>query len=129
MKNLSILILFLTLFSCSNKRQNDNKNVSLQTDDANIEIAESIIEEECDEISDVFYVVKEMPKFGNGWEDIRKYILHNIDYPQTAISDSIEGKVYIQFVINEKGWVTEGRVIRGVRDDLDKESLRVVNGA
>ncbi len=121
------LIFLLTLFSCSNNKQKDNKVNEQQINPDSTELLESIIEEECDDNVDVFYVVEKMPEFGNGWEDIRKYILDNIEYPQTAIDDSLEGKVYIQFVINEKGRVTEARVIRGVRYDLDNESLRVVN--
>jgi TonB family protein len=121
------LIFLLGLYSCSNNKKKDYKVNEQQINLDSTELIESIIEEECDDNIDIFYVVEEMPEFGNGWEDIRKHILDNIEYPQTAIDDSLEGKVYIQFVINEKGKVTEARVIRGVRYDLDNESLRVVN--
>lgn len=73
-----------------------------------------------------FNVVEEMPQFGNGWEDIRKYILDNITYPETAIDDSIEGRVYIQFVINEDGSVSNPETVRGLRYDLDDECIRVI---
>ncbi len=71
--------------------------------------------------------IPESPVFGNGDVDIKNFFLENIEYPQSAIHDSIEGKVYVQFDINVDGSVSNPKIVRGVRDDLDKECIRVVN--
>lgn len=83
--------------------------------------------DEDDRIYDeVFSCIEEMPEFGNGWEDVRKYILDNVEYPQTAIDDSIEGRVYVRFVINEDGSVSNPKVVRGLRYDLDEACIQVI---
>lgn len=76
---------------------------------------------------EVFSSVEEMPQFGNGWEDVKSYFLKNINYPTSAIRDSIQGKVFVHFVIEDKGFVSSPIILRGVRDDLDNECLRAVN--
>ena len=120
------LISLLAFSSCSNNKK-EKKIYKKQMSLDSTELIEPIIEEESEERSDVFHVVEEMPEFGNGQQDLKEYILDNTDYPQTAIDDSLEGAVYIRFIINKKGKVTDSKVLRGVRDDLDNESLRVVS--
>jgi TonB family protein len=77
--------------------------------------------------TEVFSVIEEMPKFGNGrQEDIIRYFQQNTDYPASAIRDSIQGRVIVSFTIDEKGKVCNPRIMRGVRSDIDDECLRVV---
>lgn len=82
--------------------------------------------QEKDKEDDVFYVVDELPVFPGGEEALRNWLAENIRYPEEAKSDSIQGKVYVTFVINEQGKVTETKLARGASPALDKEALRVV---
>ena len=74
----------------------------------------------------VFYVVEEMPEFPGGEAALRKSLAENIQYPAEAKTDSIQGKVYVSFVIDKEGKVKDTKVVRGVHPLLDKEATRAV---
>ncbi|MFW5773110.1 MAG: energy transducer TonB [Tangfeifania sp.] len=84
-------------------------------------------EEEEEEESKVFFIVEDMPEFPGGDAALRQYIANAIDYPVIAQENGIQGKVYVTFVVNTDGSVTDARIARGVDPSLDKEALRVVN--
>lgn len=70
-----------------------------------------------------FIVCEDMPEFrGN----LLKYVAEHVVYPEVAKENDIQGTVYIGFVINEKGKVTDVTLTRGVDPLLDKEALKVV---
>ena len=75
----------------------------------------------------VFFIVEEMPEFPGGDVALRTKIAHDIKYPVIAQENGIQGKVYVSFIISEKGKVTEPFVSNGVDPALDKEALRVVS--
>lgn len=64
----------------------------------------------------------EEPIFGG---DLEAFILSHIHYPESAVADSIEGRVSVIFTIDTLGGTFDHEVIRGIRDDLDQEALRV----
>ncbi|OAV67794.1 hypothetical protein Barb6_02247 [Bacteroidales bacterium Barb6] len=57
--------------------------------------------------------------------DLKDYIKNNINYPQNALIDSIEGTVYVYFNIDETGLTKDHKILRGIRCDLDNEALRI----
>lgn len=73
----------------------------------------------------VFKIVEQQPKLIGGLDSLRKLI----DYPNMAEKAGIEGRVYIQFVVNKKGNVEDPKVIRGPGAGLNKEALRVIKKA
>lgn len=75
----------------------------------------------------IFYIVEEMPEFPGGEVALRKNIANNIKYPFEAMKDSIQGKVYVTFIVSKDGSVKDSRIARGVHPLLDKEALRVVD--
>lgn len=77
----------------------------------------------------VFVVVEEMPQFPGGEAAFREFVAKNVVYPPQAIKDSITGKVYVTFVIDEKGVVCDARIVRGVHPLLDEEALRVIKSS
>lgn len=83
--------------------------------------------QEKDKKDDVFYVVDELPVFPGGEEALRNWLAENIRYPGEAKADSIQGKVYVTFIVDEQGKVTDSKLARGASPALDKEALRVVN--
>lgn len=74
--------------------------------------------------TEVFVVVEDMPMFPGG--NVQKWIAKNVKYPVLAMENGIQGKVYIQFVIERDGSITDVKVLRGVDASLDKEAVRVV---
>lgn len=78
---------------------------------------------------DAEYAVSELdnqPEFPNGNEGLVKYLSENINYPKKALKKNIMGKVYVQFVIDKTGKVTDVVAVRGVDKSLDKEAVRVI---
>ena len=75
----------------------------------------------------VYSEVEVMPQYPGGQEALFKFISENVTYPQNAHKNNIEGKVFVQFIVDKKGAVTNAKVVRGVDPDLDKEALRVIN--
>mgnify|MGYP001070737610 CR=1 FL=1 len=74
--------------------------------------------------SEVFVVVENMPSFPGG--NVQKWISKNVKYPVLAMENGIQGKVFVQFVIERDGSITDVKVVRGVDSSLDKEAIRVV---
>jgi periplasmic protein TonB len=81
-------------------------------------------DEEEDE-EDFFVVVEEMPELIGGLQELQR----QIRYPEMARRAGIEGRVYIQFIVNERGEVEDPQVIRGIGGGADEEALRVVSQA
>jgi protein TonB len=69
--------------------------------------------------------VEQMPQFVG---DMGAYISSNLRYPESARTNGIDGRVLVQFVVNEDGSVTDARVVRGIGGGCDEEALRMVNG-
>ena len=56
-----------------------------------------------------------------------EYIAEVIKYPVGAIEKGIQGKVYVNFVVEKDGRVGRIRVLRGVHPLLDAEAMRVIS--
>ena len=65
-------------------------------------------------------------EFIGGAQALMKYISSNIQYPPTSIEMNEQGKVYLSFVVEPDGSITNVAVERGVSPDLDREAKRVV---
>jgi len=94
-----------------------------------VEVVDQVQEEVEEEVKEeVFIIVEEMPEFLDGGEaGLRAWIAKAIEYPVIAQENGIQGKVYVTFVVDKDGSISEAKVIRGVDPSLDKEALRVVN--
>ena len=75
---------------------------------------------------EIYQIVEEMPKFPGGEAELFHYISKNIHYPQEAKEKGIQGRVFIGFVIEKDGSVSNIRNLRGVDSELDAEAIRVV---
>ena len=78
-----------------------------------------------EEEEDFFVVVEQMPELIGGLAELQK----KARYPEMARKAGIEGRVIVQFVVNEEGRVENPRVIRGIGGGCDEEALRVVKQA
>jgi periplasmic protein TonB len=83
-------------------------------------------EAEADE-TEVFFIVEDMPEFPGGELALRQFIANSIKYPVIAQENGIQGRVYVTFVVDADGSVSNPRIARGVDPSLDKEALRVVS--
>ncbi len=67
--------------------------------------------------------VERMPEF-NG--NIMEYMTRNLRYPDRARDGGVEGRVVVEFVVNEDGSISNAKVIRGIGAGCDEEALRVI---
>jgi len=88
---------------------------------------------------EVFLVVEDMPRF-KGCENLKsneeadacfqreitKFLSKNIQYPQRAKDATVEGMVYVSFVVDQTGKVTDVKLLRGIGFGCDEEAIRVV---
>jgi len=72
-------------------------------------------------------VVKQMPEFPGGMQALMEYLGSNIKYPEQAKRDSIQGRVFVQFVVEKDGSVSGAHILRGIGGGCDEEALRVVS--
>lgn len=75
---------------------------------------------------EVYNFVELMPSFKGGEKAMFSYIIKNINYNATAAEYGIEGVVYVRFIINKAGEVTQAEVVKGVHPLLDNEALRII---
>ena len=84
------------------------------------------VEEEEDDEPINFYVVEQKPEFPGGESALYKFIAEHTKYPEPAKENGITGTVWVQFIIDKDGKVTNVKVVRSVDPYLDKEAERVV---
>jgi periplasmic protein TonB len=69
---------------------------------------------------------EQMPEFPGGGEALVRFIQRALKYPPIAQETGIEGRVFVRFVIDREGNVTDVQLVRGVDQSIDNEALRVV---
>lgn len=95
-----------------------------------VRIIEFHEEEEEIEEEQIFVVVEDMPGFDGGDSNkFREYIQRNLRYPEIAAENGIQGRVFVRFVIEPDGSLSNVTVVRGVDPSLDKEAVRVVQSS
>ena len=91
-----------------------------------IEFTPPEIEEEEIVEAEIFKVVEEMPEFPGGPAKMMEYIQKNMKYPMLACESDIQGKVFVNFVVEPDGSISHVAVARGIGGGCDEEALRVV---
>ena len=76
--------------------------------------------------STVYDMVEQAPEFPGGPQAMMQFIKDNLQYPQIAKENGIQGRVILQFVVDETGQVTDPKVIRSIDPSLDTEAIRLV---
>jgi len=90
-----------------------------------VEQKQEVVEVEKEE--QVFVVVEEMPEFPGGEKALRTFLATSVKYPTIAQENGIQGKVFVNFVVNKDGSVSNVKIARGVDPAIDAEALRVVS--
>src|SRR5476651_1541300 len=74
----------------------------------------------------VFTAVEIQPEYPGGEAGLAKFLQKNIRYPSIAKENNIQGKVYIQFVVERDGSLTDIKVIREPGSGTGDEAVRVL---
>lgn len=76
-----------------------------------------------DEIVDFPDIEAEYP---GGSDEMVKYLANNIRYPEIAMELGDQGRVFVEFIIEKDGSISNVTILRGVSREIDAESVRVV---
>lgn len=98
---------------------------SEDTDETEVDLTG--LDEEEESSDEVFVHVQDMPEFPGGQQAMFEFVAREIEYPNVAKENGIQGRVYVQFVVNKDGSLSNVEVSRGVHPSLNKEAMRVVN--
>ena len=88
------------------------------------EVKTQVIEQEAPK--EIFTVVEEQPTYPGGDEARIKFLQENMKYPEEAKELGVQGKVFVTFVVEVDGSITDVRVLRGIGSGCDDEAIRVV---
>ena len=101
-----------------------------ETKDSETEIDKYTEKQEVTDYDKIFVIVKTMPDFqGKGQDGFRDWIAKNLQYPKLAADKGISGRVYVKFVVERDGSVSNVTLVRSVDPALDKEAVRVIKAS
>lgn len=102
------------------------------TEEAVVEdVAEFIVEGKPEEeaVDEIFSVVEIMPTFPGGNSEFYEYVSKNLKYPRKALKAQVEGKVIVEFVVEEDGDISDIEILKGIGYDCDEEAVRVLKSS
>jgi periplasmic protein TonB len=86
-----------------------------------------VVAEEIPEVVPPYFIIVEnMPEPVGGLANFFKTITREMHYPAVARRNDISGKVFIQFIVNEAGELTNFEVVKGIGGGCDEEAIRVL---
>ncbi|MDH5475438.1 MAG: energy transducer TonB [Cyclobacteriaceae bacterium] len=92
-------------------------------------IYDEVEEIEEEKVDEVFLIVEKVPVPVGGLSAFYKYVGEEINYPSAAIRARIDGKVFVQFIVNKDGSLSDFEVVKGVGLGCDEEAVRVLKKA
>ena len=98
--------------------------VSEETKVEEIKIVEQEVEKE--DVDQIFSIVEEQATYKGGLASFYEFVGKKIKYPAQAKRMNIEGKVFVEFVIERDGRLTDVKAIKGIGGGCDEEAVRVV---
>ena len=101
-------------------------NAEMDQNEVVEEYVAPVIEEEEVVEQEIFQIVEEMPAFPGGEAKLMEYVGKNVKYPQIARESGIKGRVFVSFVVEPDGSVSNVKVLRGIGGGCDEEAMRVV---
>ncbi|MFY0601412.1 MAG: energy transducer TonB [Cyclobacteriaceae bacterium] len=80
-------------------------------------------------VEEIFDIVETQALPHGGLAAFYKYVGENLKYPDRAARLNVSGRVFVQFVVEKDGSLTDVKVIKGIFDDCDQEAIRVIENA
>jgi len=118
MKKVVSLSLLVLCFAC------ENEGPEPEVVSEVLEVIEESSEEQTS--SEVFLVVEQMPEFSGGIDAWNNFLKNQIEYPAQARRMGVEGRVFVSFIVQADGELTDIKIVRGIGAGCDEEALRVL---
>jgi protein TonB len=120
MKKTLLLICLATSAVVANAQQSTPKS-----GDPNAEIKIDAPVTTSENNTQIFTAVEQEPSFPGGMEQFYRFLQTNIRYPAKAFENNVQGKVFLTFVVEKDGSLTDIKVVRGIGSGCDEEARRV----
>ena len=75
---------------------------------------------------ELFVVVEQQPEYPGGMDALRTFLTKNLNYPRSAANAGVSGRVFVSFVVNTDGSLTDVQVLKGIGFGCDEEAVRVI---
>ena len=75
---------------------------------------------------EVFMVVENMPEYPGGNEAMFAFFAKNMKYPADAQKNKVQGRVFVTFIVDKDGAITDVQVVKPAYPSLDAEAVRLV---
>jgi TonB family protein len=134
------LIAFLLMLNCKNKTQDPEtmeytitlENVPTSESDEEVTYEVEITKDETGQqitmkvADEPLRFVEELPEFVGGMDSLYSFLHKTLRYPANAKEKGISGQVFVEFVVEKDGSVSNVKVLKGADPELDAEAIRVV---
>lgn len=91
------------------------------------DVPDDLFDEPADEpVDEIVSFAETMPSFEGGLSEFYKFVGTHLKYPAQARRMGIEGKVFVYFVVDKDGSLSDVKIVRGIGAGCDDEVLRIV---
>lgn len=123
-----IPVLAAMMFACNPSKKNQEPAPVNANESQNVQETKASATPDKETVP--FDIIEQKPTFNGGdANEFARWIGTQLKYPEQAIQDQAQGRVMVQFTIGTDGTVRDVVVLRGVRDDLDAEAVRVIKSS
>lgn len=77
----------------------------------------------------IYSLADEQPTYPGGMSAFFKYIQNDLQYPEAAKAKGIEGRVFVEYVVEKDGSISNARVLKSLNTACDQEAIRLVNNS
>ena len=110
------------------KKNGDTTMYNIETFSVSGSLFETLLDVATSTKDTVYQIAEEMPEFPGGVEALMDFVGKNVKYPEEAKEKEISGRVFVSFVIEKDGSVSNVKVLRGIGGGCDEEAVRVIKG-
>jgi TonB family protein len=75
---------------------------------------------------EIFTVVEQQPEFKGGMAKLGQYLQSSLKYPAAAQKANVQGRVFVNFIVDKTGEVSDVKILKGLGFGIDEEAIRVV---
>ena len=106
--------------------EGDVNSTVITENEAPSEDLNKVVEVKAPVVEEPLTFVEAMPQFPGGEAALLKYLAENIKYPAIARESGIQGRVFLSFVVEKSGKITDMKVVKDIGGGCGKEAMRVV---
>jgi TonB family protein len=119
-----ILVFAFIGYKTSEVSQQNKSEVNIQLKSDNTALSEVVVVGMG--VASDGYTAPELAQPEGGYEAFRQYLKKNLNYPEAAIKNKIEGRVTVQFTVSADGQLGDFKVLKGIDSQCDAELIRLI---